>query len=98
MTKQQVLRILKAEKAKLQNDFNIERIGLFGSFSKKTNQAASDVDLLYTMKEGRYLKFDDKLNLQKYLKSKLKRRVDLVSAKYMNPAIQVKIQSELIYV
>lgn len=98
MTRQQVIKILKDEKARLQNDYNIEQIGLFGSFSKKTDHATSDVDLLYTMKEGRFLRWDDKINLQKYLKSKLRRKVDLVSAKYMNPAIRVKIQPDLIYV
>ena len=98
MNKEVILNILKAEKPNLERDFFIQQLGLFGSFVSETQTAKSDVDIAYEMKQGHYLGFDDKVKLQGYLKTKLNRKIDLVPLKYMNPAIRIKVDSQIIYV
>jgi predicted nucleotidyltransferase len=50
------------------------------------------------MQKGHYLGFDEKSSLEKHLKSRLNKKIDLVSLKYMNPAIRVKAELDIVYV
>src|SRR5260221_481774 len=98
MTKELILRILKQEKPALEKEFSIKDVGLFGSFASKTNTLKSDIDIVYEMKRGHYLGFEQKIKLEKHLRSKFKRTVDLVRLKYMNPAIRIKAEPQIEYV
>jgi uncharacterized protein len=98
MDKKMILRILKEEKSTLQEKYFIEQVGLFGSYATNKNTIKSDIDIVYEMQSGHYLGFDEKSGLEKYLKSILKKKIDLVSLKYMNPAIRVKAEHDILYV
>ncbi len=98
MDKNMILRILKEEKPKLQEKYFIEQVGLFGSYATNRNNIKSDIDIVYEMQHGHYLGFDEKSSLEKHLKSRLKKKIDLVSLKYMNPAIRVKAEPDIVYV
>jgi predicted nucleotidyltransferase len=99
MNKRTILSVLKAEKPVLEKDFFVEELGLFGSFAAGFNTEKSDIDIAYKIKKGHSLGYDDKLKLLEYLKGKLNRKkIDLVSLKYMNPAIKAKVDSQIIYV
>jgi uncharacterized protein len=93
-----ILRILKEEKPKLQKIYFIEQVGLFGSYATNRNTNTSDIDIVYEMQKGHYLGFDEKYSLEKHLKSRLNKKIDLVSLKYMNPAIRVKAELDIVYV
>src|SRR6184192_3424832 len=98
MTKESILRILKQEKPELEREFSIKHVGLFGSFVSKTNTSDSDIDIVYEMKKGHYLGLEQKIKLEKRLRSKFKRAVDLVRLRYMDPAIRVKAEPQIEYV
>ncbi len=98
MAKEIILAILKSEKSNLERIYSIDQLGLFGSFVLDTATEKSDIDIAYEMKSGHYLKLDEKIKLEKSLQNKLNRKIDLVRLKYMNPAIRVKAEPNIIYV
>ena len=46
MDREQVLSFLKRMKPGLEKDYPLTKLGVFGSFAKNTEHAASDIDLL----------------------------------------------------
>lgn len=47
-----ILETLKANRERLLIEFNIERIGLYGSFARNEQTDKSDIDLVYELKPG----------------------------------------------
>ena len=90
-----ILSLLKAEKAFLRNEFGVINIGLFGSYVKGNQRADSDIDLLVELREPR---FDWIAGLQIYLEKRFDRKIELVrkSANVNRRFIQ-RIASEVIY-
>jgi len=75
MNGEEILRILRAEKSYLQDNFGLLSIGLFGSYAKGTDRIDSDVDLIVELKEPR---FDYIAGLQIYLESRLGKPVEVI--------------------
>ncbi len=98
MDKNVILRILKEEKPTLQEKYFIEQVGLFGSYATNSNTINSDIDIVYEMQTGHHLGFDEKSRLELHLQSLLNKKIDLVRLKYMNPAIRVKAEPDIVYV
>lgn len=99
MNKTAILKVLKTAKPVLEKDFFVEQLGLFGSFASGTNSEKSDIDIGYIIRKGHLFGFDEKHKLTAYLKEKLNgKKIDLVSLKYMNPAVRAKVDSQIIYV
>ena len=70
-----ILRLLKDEKAFLRNEFGVINIGLFGSYAKGTQRVDSDIDFLVELEEPR---FDWIAGLQIYLEKRFNRKIELV--------------------
>ena len=84
--------ILKKLKEINKNKYSILKLGLFGSFSKNSDTANSDIDILVKMefKKGMYQNFG---NLHKRLEEIFQKKVDLVDEsmfeyKFKNPKVQ----------
>jgi predicted nucleotidyltransferase len=75
-TREEIISILNAEMPKLQREFGITKMALFGSFAKGTPTETSDVDLLVESSELLGLKF---FELSDYLANSLGRKIDLVT-------------------
>jgi predicted nucleotidyltransferase len=75
MNSKEILDILRSEKQYLRNKFGLLKIGLFGSYAKKTNEPDSDIDLLVELTEAR---FDYLAGLQIYLENRLGKPVELI--------------------
>lgn len=73
--------------------FNPTKIGIFGSYSRGENTEESDIDILYSFEEaiGLFKLIKIKNDLEKILK----RKVDLVSEKYVNKKLKPKILHDL---
>ena len=87
--------ILRENQDLLKKKYYIEKIGIFGSFSKGTESPDSDVDVL--------VEFNgpigwDIVELKEYLESIMAREVDLVSVKALKPQLKSQILNEVIYV
>lgn len=75
-----IVKILKKNK--------IKKAGIFGSYARGEEKKNSDIDILIEPYEGMGLEF---VGLQQELQEKLKRKVDLVSYKYINPYLKDQI-------
>lgn len=98
MTKHAILNFLKEKKAEFKNKFDIEEIGLYGSYSRGDYHEFSDIDIVYVLKEGNKFGYFEYLKLGEMLSGQFKKKVELVNYKYMNPIIKHKAEGEIIYV
>ena len=95
MNKKEIINFLKFQKEFLKREFFIEKIGLFGSFSREENHSKSDIDLvIVTSKKS----FRNRYRLKKYLEEKLKRKVDIGYYDSLREFIKDSIKDEIIYV
>jgi predicted nucleotidyltransferase len=75
-TREEVFSFLHAEMPKLQRDYGITKMALFGSFANGTQTETSDIDLLIESSRSLGFKF---FELSDFLESGLGRKIDLVT-------------------
>ena len=75
-TKEEAISVLQTEMPKLQREFGITRMALFGSFAEGNPTESSDVDLIVESSQSLGLKF---FELSDYLSDSLGRKIDLVT-------------------
>jgi len=92
----EVKRIISENKKELERRFNIQHIGVFGSFVNDRQSLKSDIDILVDFKEP--VDFFDFLELEEHLSELLAMRVDLVMKSALRPKIGERILREVIYV
>ncbi|MHA1292510.1 MAG: nucleotidyltransferase family protein [Promethearchaeota archaeon] len=88
-------KILKKHKEHLKKKYFVEKIGIFGSFSKGKETIESDVDILVEFNGPIGWDF---VELKEYLENIIGRKVDLVSVKALKPQLKADILSEVIYI
>lgn len=93
-----ILETLRANLDRLQSEFGIERIGLYGSFARNEQTEKSDIDLVYDLKQGYKLPWVEKDRLYRILRRQLHRKMDLVDSQFMNPFIEYTMEKDVIYV
>jgi predicted nucleotidyltransferase len=77
MRREEVLKILEAQRSNLRAEFAVTSLRLFGSVARDEAQAGSDIDILVDFRETPSLfRF---LRLRSYLEDLLGARVDLVT-------------------
>ncbi|PJZ80968.1 nucleotidyltransferase family protein [Leptospira meyeri] len=79
--------------SKLLSKYNLDRLGVFGSFVRKDSNF-HDIDILVE----KDLDFQSALSFKEELESNLNLKVDLVLKKYANPIILHRANKEMIYV
>jgi len=95
ITRNQIIRILKAEKSFLNKEFGVTRIGIFGSFAKGKESDESDIDFIVEMKQAR---FDHLAGLQIYLEKKFSRKIEIVrKGKNVSGRFAIRLENEAIY-
>jgi len=99
ITKKEVVRILLKSLPKLRREYNLKRIGIFGSFALESQKADSDVDIIAEFTKPIGYKFVDFADC---LEKLLGRKVDILTPAGMN-SIKVKevvkdIKEAIIYV
>ncbi|RWX44962.1 hypothetical protein H206_01151 [Candidatus Electrothrix aarhusensis] len=93
-----ILAFLSKQFPELQTEYNISKIGLFGSFARNEQDEKSDIDIILEFHPGTKNIYEKKTNLKKFLKSSFHRDVDLCRAKYIKPFIRDYLTKEVIYV
>jgi predicted nucleotidyltransferase len=95
MTKVEILNELFKHKSYLQEHFEVEKIGLFGSYAKDKQTEQSDIDIYV---EFRHKTFDNLAGLWNYLEELYHKKIDLFHKhKNNNQVIISNIQKEVIY-
>jgi uncharacterized protein len=93
-TREEILSRLREAKEKLQAEFPLQRLALFGSFARGTQVSGqSDVDILVEVEPTIGLAF---VTLAERLEHLLGARVDLVSRRAIKPSLWKRIEPELI--
>ncbi len=82
----------------LRQRFQVETIGVFGSYSRGEQKSKSDIDILVTFVEPNDIDLIDFIALKQFLRRKLKVKVDLVKKSVLKPIIKDKILEETIYI
>lgn len=95
MTKEEVLTILKDKKEFIEKEFEIDKIGIFGSYAKDMQTNDSDIDFYVEFKRKT---FDNLSGLWVYLEELFHKKVDILHKhKNNNKVIISNIKKEVIY-
>jgi len=98
-TKAKILFKLSHLKPILNKEFNIEKIGLFGSFATENYNENSDIDILFELKGDEILSLKSNQKLEElFIKEFQTHKIDLVNKKYLNPIIEQFIKDKIVYV
>ena len=87
---------IQALKPVLKKRFKVETVDVFGSYSRGEQTKNSDLDLLVTYSESVDLLLVS--SLRRYLRSKLRMRVDVVSKEFLNKHIKDQVLEEAVAV
>jgi len=88
--------ILKNCRKELDEKYKVKEIGIFGSYARGEQKKRSDVDILVEFDEVPDLfKF---IELERYLETLLKVKVDLVRKKSIRPELKDLILKEVVYI
>jgi predicted nucleotidyltransferase len=95
-TKEDLFNILLQYKDTFKS-YGVNKIGLFGSFVKGSQNAESDVDLLVEFLPDKK-NFRNFINLAFFLEDMLNRKVELVTVESLSPYLKPYILQEVEYV
>lgn len=98
MKKATILKYLTNKKTEFENEYNIEKFGLFGSFARNEQTNQSDIDLVYFLKKDKKITYFKLYELEKKLEKYFNKKIELINFKYMNPIIKYKSNKDIIYV
>ena len=76
LTQEKILELLRNESSSLRDSFGVKRIGLFGSFAKKTQRHDSDVDIYVEFEKPIGFRF---MEFAEYMERLFNRKVDIVT-------------------
>ena len=94
-SKQEIIQILKANKAILQEQFKVNEIALFGSYARNEQTEQSDIDVMLNLQEASYINLcHAKYFLQSIFPT---HKIQIVSKKGIKPKYFEAIKSDLIY-
>ena len=96
--KDDILNFLAERKAELFTEYNLVKIGLFGSFARNEGKANSDIDLLIEFQPDTKNLSDKKAGLKALVKEQFGREVDVCREKYIKPYFRKSILQSAIYV
>ncbi|HEX9990839.1 MAG TPA: nucleotidyltransferase family protein [Chloroflexia bacterium] len=92
-TAQQILDMLMQHRARLR-EFGVQKIGLFGSYSRGEAGPESDMDFLVVLER---LTFDDYMSVLFFLEDLFGCKVDLVPEKDIKPRLIPHVMQDVIY-
>lgn len=98
-TREQIIQLLKEKQPYLAEQYNVRRIGLFGSYAAGTPHEQSDIDLIVEFDGPVGFRF---IELSEYLEDLLERKVELLTADGLRgirvPRVARSIEENILYV
>ncbi|OHD54573.1 MAG: hypothetical protein A2Y33_03465 [Spirochaetes bacterium GWF1_51_8] len=94
---EQIVQFLHENKELFRREFQVSKIGVFGSFARRQANEKSDIDILIEFDHNNDL-FDTKLKIKEILEKRFHRSIDICREKYLKPYIKDQILKETIYV
>ena len=87
--------IIASRLKELKSRYNVEKIGIFGSFGRGDDQSSSDVDILVSF--SRPVDLFTFIELKEYLETLLGRGVDLATENALKPLMKDRVLREVSY-
>jgi predicted nucleotidyltransferase len=95
ISKANVLDYLKEHYLEFKNKYDVEKIGLFGSYARDEAKESSDIDIFVKMKPSLF----DMVAIKEQIENDLHKKVDIIREhKNIKPFFLKMIQKDLIYV
>ena len=98
LNREDILNFLGEQKTSFRNEFQIVKLGLFGSFALNNQSEDSDIDLLVEFAPNTEDLTNKKEGIRSILKRKFNREVDICREKYIKPYFKDQILNSAIYV
>jgi uncharacterized protein len=95
--KKEIINKIKKLKSDLQSRFDVEQIGIFGSFVHEKQTPKSDLDILIELKKESKMSLLGLSIFEDWLSDILGIKVDLVLKSNLKPKIGKKILDEVVY-
>ena len=90
-----ILNYLKEHYSEFKSKYNVEQIGLFGSYARDEATENSDIDIFVKMKPSLF----DMVAIKEQIENDLDKKVDIIREhKNIKPIFLKMIQKDLIYV
>ena len=96
--KTEILTFLSDNKKQLFCEYQLVKIGLFGSFSKNEETKDSDIDLIVEFEPNTKNLSEKKHKIKNFIKKKFNRKVNLCREKYIKPYFKSQILKSVIYI
>lgn len=93
-----ILSFLEQRKSELFSEYQLIRIGLFGSFARNEATEDSDIDLLVEFEPDTENLSEKKSRIKSLLEKQFNREVDICREKYIKPYFKSQILESAIYV
>jgi uncharacterized protein len=94
----EIITYLKNNKDYFYTQFNIVKIGIFGSFARNEQTENSDIDIIIEMPRGTNDIFEKKQQLRELLKNNFHREIDICRERAIKPLFREMILKDTIYV
>jgi predicted nucleotidyltransferase len=95
MQKETIISYLIEHKQEFQEKYEIEKIGLLGSYARNEAKADSDIDIFVQMKPDMF----KLVELKQQIEEDLHKKVDIIrNHKYIKPLLLKMIQKDIYYV
>ncbi|MEM8901795.1 MAG: nucleotidyltransferase domain-containing protein [Bacteroidota bacterium] len=98
LTREDILAFLTEKKEEFFSQYNLTKLGVFGSFARGEASSVSDIDLIIEFKPNTANLSDKKSALKDTIGSHFNREVDLCREKYIKPYFKKQILQSAIYV
>lgn len=98
LNKREILAFLRDKKDDFFSEFQVVKLGLFGSFARDEATLHSDIDLIIEFKQDTDQLFDKKLMIKSIVKEQFNREVDICREKFIKPYFKEQILKSAIYV
>jgi len=98
ITQQIILSFLKKNRNLFLEQFNILKIGIFGSYARNEQTENSDIDILIEMQPETEDIFEKRLLLKEYLSKHFSKPVDVCHLRAIKPIFREMILKDVIYV
>ena len=95
MTKENIINYLKTHKTEFQKEYEVEKIGLFGSYARDEAKIDSDIDIFVKMKPDLF----KLVGLKQHIEEDLQKKVDIIREhKHIKPFLLKMIHKDIEYV
>jgi predicted nucleotidyltransferase len=98
LSKEDILSFLEEKKEELFSEYQLIKIGLFGSFAKDEGTGDSDIDLIVEFQPNTENLAEKKYRIKALVRKQFNREVDLCREKYIKPYFKSQILQSAIYV